>query len=65
VFSSSLSSANNWSNPRLICFVNLALYAALALSRSSWVCRVDQQLSFLQMKQRLDFGWLVWLVWLR
>jgi hypothetical protein len=39
--SSFLSSAMYWSNCRLICLSNVALYLALALSRSSCVCWVD------------------------
>jgi hypothetical protein len=39
--SSPLSSVMYWSNRRLICLLNVALYFALALSRSSYVCQIN------------------------
>jgi hypothetical protein len=40
-----------WSNRPLAFLSNVALYFALTLSRFSYVCQVNQQSSFLQIKQ--------------
>jgi hypothetical protein len=57
--SSLLFSVMYWSNCRLICLSNVALYLALALLRSSCVYQVNQQSSFLQIKQLFGCDWLL------